>query len=35
MSTTILDKVKTIKTLNNIAESGLNVFNKDHLYDRQ
>ncbi|MED4531834.1 phosphoglycerate dehydrogenase [Metabacillus fastidiosus] len=28
MSTTTLDKVKTIKTLNNIAESGLNVFNK-------
>ncbi|MBT2696163.1 phosphoglycerate dehydrogenase [Bacillus sp. ISL-40] len=30
MSTTTLDKMKTIKTLNNIAESGLNVFNKDH-----
>lgn len=30
MSTLILDKVKTIKTLNNIAESGLNVFNKDN-----
>ncbi|MFC3885592.1 phosphoglycerate dehydrogenase [Bacillus songklensis] len=30
MSTIILDKVKTIKTLNNIAESGLNVFNKDN-----
>lgn len=27
MSTTTLDKVKTIKTLNNIAECGLNVFN--------
>lgn len=30
MSTTTLEKVKTIKTLNNIAESGLKVFNKDH-----
>ena len=30
MSTITLDKVKTIKTLNNIAESGLNVFNKDN-----
>ncbi|MGM0875741.1 MAG: phosphoglycerate dehydrogenase [Bacillota bacterium] len=30
MSTTILDKVKTIKTLNNIAEVGLNVFKKDN-----
>ncbi|MEH7483080.1 phosphoglycerate dehydrogenase [Neobacillus drentensis] len=30
MSTTTLDIKKTIKTLNNIAESGLNVFNKDH-----
>ncbi|MBT2736463.1 phosphoglycerate dehydrogenase [Bacillus sp. ISL-7] len=30
MSTTTLDKIKTIKTLNNIAESGLNVFNKDN-----
>jgi D-3-phosphoglycerate dehydrogenase / 2-oxoglutarate reductase len=30
MSTTILENVKTIKTLNSIAESGLNVFNKDH-----
>jgi len=29
MSTTISDKVKTIKTLNNIAESGLNEFNQD------
>lgn len=29
MSTTTLDKVKTIKTLNNIADSGLNVFNKN------
>jgi D-3-phosphoglycerate dehydrogenase len=29
MSTPNIDKVKTIKTLNNIAESGLNVFNKD------
>ncbi|MGE7184089.1 phosphoglycerate dehydrogenase [Peribacillus sp. NPDC006672] len=28
MSTILLEKVKTIKTLNNIAESGLNVFNK-------
>ncbi|PEQ83343.1 3-phosphoglycerate dehydrogenase [Bacillus sp. AFS006103] len=30
MSTTTVDKMKTIKTLNNIAESGLKVFNKDH-----
>ncbi|MCO0597748.1 phosphoglycerate dehydrogenase [Peribacillus butanolivorans] len=30
MSTLILEKLKTIKTLNNIAESGLNVFNKDN-----
>ncbi|MDR7235821.1 phosphoglycerate dehydrogenase [Neobacillus drentensis] len=30
MSTTTIDKMKTIKTLNNIAESGLKVFNKDH-----
>jgi len=30
MSTLIIDKLKTIKTLNNIAESGLNVFNKDY-----
>ncbi|MDQ0221183.1 3-phosphoglycerate dehydrogenase [Peribacillus cavernae] len=30
MSTLILDKVKTIKTLNSIAESGLNVFNNDN-----
>ncbi|MBM4762857.1 phosphoglycerate dehydrogenase [Bacillus sp. B15-48] len=29
MSINILDKIKTIKTLNNIAESGLNVFNKE------
>ncbi|WP_373894279.1 phosphoglycerate dehydrogenase [Virgibacillus sp. CBA3643] len=29
MSTLTLDKVKTIKTLNHIAESGLNVFKKD------
>ena len=29
MSTTTVDKVKTIKTLNNIAESGLNVFDND------
>ncbi|WP_445488108.1 phosphoglycerate dehydrogenase [Niallia sp. 03133] len=29
MGTVILDKVKTIKTLNNIAENGLNVFKKD------
>jgi D-3-phosphoglycerate dehydrogenase len=28
MSTTTLEQVKTIKTLNNIAEVGLNVFNK-------
>jgi D-3-phosphoglycerate dehydrogenase len=30
MSTLIIDKVKTIKTLNNIAEKGLNVFNNDN-----
>jgi D-3-phosphoglycerate dehydrogenase / 2-oxoglutarate reductase len=30
MSTLTLDKMKTIKTLNNIAESGLKVFNKDN-----
>jgi D-3-phosphoglycerate dehydrogenase / 2-oxoglutarate reductase len=30
MTTLTLDKVKTIKTLNNIAESGLKVFNNDH-----
>ncbi|WP_458415374.1 phosphoglycerate dehydrogenase [Schinkia sp. CFF1] len=30
MSTVTLDKVKTIKTLNNIAESGLNVFNDEN-----
>ena len=30
MSTVTLDKVKTIKTLNNIAEKGLNVFNKEN-----
>jgi D-3-phosphoglycerate dehydrogenase / 2-oxoglutarate reductase len=30
MSTTTLEKVKTIKTLNNIAEVGLKVFNKDN-----
>jgi D-3-phosphoglycerate dehydrogenase len=30
MSTTTLEKVKTIKTLNNIAEVGLNVFNKNN-----
>lgn len=29
MTTITLDKVKTIKTLNNIAESGLNVFNTE------
>lgn len=29
MNTTVLNKVKTIKTLNNIAESGLNVFKND------
>ena len=28
MSTTTLEKIQTIKTLNNIAESGLKVFNK-------
>ncbi|MGZ4096175.1 MAG: phosphoglycerate dehydrogenase [Bacteroidia bacterium] len=30
MTTLTLGKVKTIKTLNNIAESGLKVFNNDH-----
>lgn len=30
MSTVTLDNVQTIKTLNNIAESGLNVFNKEN-----
>ncbi|WP_273126808.1 phosphoglycerate dehydrogenase [Bacillus weihaiensis] len=30
MSTVLLDKTKTIKTLNNIADVGLNVFKKDH-----
>jgi D-3-phosphoglycerate dehydrogenase / 2-oxoglutarate reductase len=30
MSTITVDQVKTIKTLNNIAKSGLNVFNQDH-----
>lgn len=30
MSTVTLDKIKTIKTLNNIAECGLNVFKKDY-----
>ena len=30
MSTVTFDTVKTIKTLNAIAECGLNVFNKDH-----
>ncbi|MCQ6274833.1 phosphoglycerate dehydrogenase [Bacillus sp. V3B] len=30
MSTMILEKVKTIQTLNAIAESGLNIFNKDN-----
>ncbi|MFJ7729126.1 phosphoglycerate dehydrogenase [Neobacillus sp. NPDC097160] len=30
MSTFITEKVKTIKTLNHIAESGLKVFNQDH-----
>jgi D-3-phosphoglycerate dehydrogenase len=30
MSTLTLDTMKTIKTLNNIAESGLKVFNTDH-----
>ncbi|QNF29816.1 MULTISPECIES: phosphoglycerate dehydrogenase [Metabacillus] len=30
MSTTTLEKVKTIKTLNNIAQVGLNVFTKDN-----
>ncbi|WP_067727678.1 phosphoglycerate dehydrogenase [Oceanobacillus damuensis] len=34
MNTLTLDKVKTIKTLNNIAESGLNVFkNADYMID--
>ncbi|OLO39352.1 3-phosphoglycerate dehydrogenase [Alkalihalophilus pseudofirmus] len=30
MNTIVADKLKTIKTLNNIAESGLNVFNKEN-----
>lgn len=30
MNTITLDKVSTIKTLNNIAESGLKIFNQDH-----
>ncbi|WP_226036587.1 phosphoglycerate dehydrogenase [Aquibacillus saliphilus] len=30
MSTTVLEKVKTIKTLNDIAESGLNVFSGNY-----
>ena len=30
MSTVTIDTVKTIKTLNAIAECGLNVFDKDH-----
>ncbi|PKG23368.1 phosphoglycerate dehydrogenase [Niallia nealsonii] len=30
MSTSILNKMKTIKTLNNIAENGLKVFNKEN-----
>jgi D-3-phosphoglycerate dehydrogenase / 2-oxoglutarate reductase len=30
MSTITVDQVKTIKTLNNIAKSGLNVFNQDY-----
>lgn len=30
MSTITLERVKTIKTLNHIAQSGLNVFHKDH-----
>ncbi|WP_209121072.1 phosphoglycerate dehydrogenase [Alkalihalobacillus sp. BA299] len=30
MSTITLDKIKTIKTLNNIAERGLNVFDKEN-----
>ena len=30
MATVTLDKVKTIKTLNNIAESGLNVFDQEN-----
>jgi D-3-phosphoglycerate dehydrogenase len=33
MSTTTLEKVKTIKTLNNIAESGLKVFRDDYNLD--
>lgn len=33
MSTITLEKVKTIKTLNNIAECGLNVFKKEYVID--
>lgn len=33
MSTTTLDRVKTIKTLNNIADKGLNVFNDNYILD--
>ncbi|WP_066296366.1 phosphoglycerate dehydrogenase [Bacillus sp. FJAT-29937] len=33
MSTTVVNKVKTIKTLNNIAESGLKVLNNDYTID--
>ncbi|MFO1442385.1 phosphoglycerate dehydrogenase [Bacillus sp. Bva_UNVM-123] len=36
MNTTTLNKIKTIKTLNNIAESGLNVFGKnDYTLDHE
>ncbi|MEH7388846.1 phosphoglycerate dehydrogenase [Bacillus sp. JJ1474] len=33
MSTTVVNKAKTIKTLNNIAESGLKVFNNHYTID--
>ncbi|KHF39397.1 phosphoglycerate dehydrogenase [Halalkalibacter okhensis] len=35
MSVITLEKVKTIKTLNNIAESGLNVFRDDYKIDNE
>ncbi|MDT8861392.1 phosphoglycerate dehydrogenase [Alkalihalobacillus sp. MEB130] len=35
MSTTTLKKVKTIKTLNNIAQSGLNVFKDQYTIDNE
>lgn len=35
MSTIALDNVKTIKTLNNIAESGLNVFKENYIVDNE